>query len=946
MKQYAIIIRAALVALLSESTSGLYAQNDAKGEGGGMPVVTEVCVANIDQVIDYSNNYGSWVEVYNPTTEDVSLDGWYISDDAQQLAKHRLSGYGILRPKCYQCLFFGHNAADGEFGPDAARQVRFKLNREGGTLYLSRDGGRADLTVSYPESVPRCSYARVSLAGNEWSYCGLPTPGQPNAGPYAQESLPAPVVDSDSRLFTSAFNVHVQVPSGTTLRYTTDGSTPTLTNGQTSHDGLFKVTKTTVLRLRLFSAGKLPGAVVTRTYIYRDKDYYLPIVAVTADPRNLYDNMIGCYVDGLNGIKGRGSAARSNLNMDWERPVNFEYLTAEGEMVVNQEASFEVAGGWSRHFKPASFKVQARKLYDGKGNFGYPVFANKPYREYKQLLIRNGGNNNRTDGGPRIKDGITQQVLTSSGFYVDAQEFQPVHVFINGKYLAMMNVREPTGRFHGAANYGYDDDEIDGFEYSSGRYRQRGGTRDAFDRMIQLSYGADTEDGYERIAEILDIDEFARYMAAVCYTGTSDWLLNNNNVKGYRAREDGKFHFVFFDQDLTWENTNNTEMLDANEIVYLYRNLKENSKFRRLFVTAFCILHGSIYTPERCRYVADSICALVKDALAIDGRYTAATYSKLEQTMWDEDHREARMQSLMKSYALSGRVNVQLGTNCPFARIQVEGMDVPFNRFSGALFAPVTVTADAAEGYNFVGWRGQNGEWLSRDGRLQVRADGAYTAVFQREAENDLSPLCINEVSAANDVYVNDYGKRADWIELYNRGSEPVCAAGWYFSDDAKNPAKYRIDAPAGASTLIPPGGHLVIWCDGRASATQLHLPFKLKNAEGSILTLRSDDGKWGDTVRYNAHSSRETLGRYPDGGRGWRAFYHPTIGTHNMATTYDSALPTDSNAIHTQAQPGEVVSISYYTASGLRVLNPASGVYIKVVRYRGGQTQTLKVCL
>ena len=296
-------------------------------------------------------------------------------------------------------------------------------------------------------------------------------------------------------------------------------------------------------------------------------------------------------------------------------------------MVINQEASFEVAGGWSRHFKPASFKVQAKKLYDGNGSFGYPVFACKPYCEYKQLVIRNGGNNNRTDGGPRIKDAITQQVLTTSGFYVDAQEYQPAHVFINGKYIAMMNVREPSNRLHGAANYGYDDDEMDAFEYSSGNYHQKGGTREAFDRMIQLSKDADTDEGYACVAEILDIDEFVRYMAAICYTGSSDWLLNNNNVKGYRSRDNGKFHFVFFDQDLTWENTNNVEELDGNEILDLYHNLKRNKKFCQQFVAAYCILHGSIYTPERCQHVADSICLLVKDALSFDNRYTPATYS-------------------------------------------------------------------------------------------------------------------------------------------------------------------------------------------------------------------------------------------------------------------------------------------------------------------------------
>ena len=915
-------------------------------EVNSLPLIcTEVCVANIDQTIDYSNNYGGWIELYNPTTDEVSVNGWYISDDANNLTKHRLAGYDVVKPGGYQCVFFGHNAADGEYGPHATKQVRFKLNRKGGTLYLSKDGTGVSLTLSYPESVPRCSYARVGVNTDTWHYCGMPTPGKANAGYYAEEVLLVPLVDQNSRLFTSPFNVHVEIPSSATLRYTTDGSTPTLTNGSTSTDGCFSISKTTVLRLRLFADGKLPSGVATRTYIYKDKDYYLPIVAVTTDPRNLYDNQIGCYVDGANGIEGRGATGKSNLNMDWERPVNFEYLTADGKMVVNQETSFEVAGGWSRHFQPASFKVQARKLYDGNGNFGYPVFANKPHQEYKQLLIRNGGNNNRTDGGPRIKDGITQQVLTTSGFYVDAQEFQPVHVFVNGKYLAMMNVREPSNRFHGAANYGYDDDEMDAFEYSSGIYRQKSGTREAFDRMIQASYEADTEEGYARLSALLDIDEFARYMATVCYTGTSDWVLNSNNVKGYRSQHDGKFHFVFFDQDLTWEQTNNVERLDDNEIIYLYRNLKENSAFRKQFVTAYCILHGSIYTPERCQYVADSICALVKDALAFDHRYTTATYRKLEQTMWEDNHREARIQSLMKSYSLTDRLNVSLGTNCPSARIQIEGMEVPFGKFSGALFAPVTVTTSAAEGYRFIGWRDGTGAWLGHDREVQIRKDGIYTAVYDEPRELDVSPICINELSPANDIYVNDYGKRADWIELYNRGRQPVDLADWYFSDDENNPAKYKISSSAGASTVIQPGGHIVIWCDGKTSVTELHLPFKLKNADGSILVLRSPDGRWQDTMRYNTHSPKETTGRYPDGGSDYWRFYHPTIGTRNMQTSYDSTIGNIPNSLcpPTFTEEGDEC-VSYYTISGIRVLRPTRGVCIKVLRDGNGQIRHRKV--
>ena len=902
---------------------------------------TEVCIANIDQTIDYSNNYGGWVELYNPSTTSVSLDGWYISDDAMNLKKHRLSGYGVLKPRRYLCIFFDHNANDGEYGPDAAKQVRFKLNRKGGSLYLSRNGTDVDLSLAYPQSIPRCSYARTGADADDWQYCGLPTPGAPNAGHYAQECLPVPEVDCDSRLFTSGFDVHVQIPTGTTLRYTTDGSTPTLTNGKASTDGHFPVSRTTVLRLRLFSEDKLPSGVVTRTYIYRDRAYYLPIVAIATDPRNLYDDMTGCYVDGKNGVAGRGSNGKSNLNMDWERPVNFEYLTADGRMVINQETRFEVAGGWSRHFAPASFKLTAKKLYDGNGHFPQSPFAAKPYCEYQQLMVRNGGNNNRMEGGSRIKDAITQQVLTTSGFYVDAQEYQPVHVFINGRYLAMMNVREPSNRLHGAANYGYDDDVMDGFEYSSGSYHQKGGTREAFDRLIQQSYEAESDEGYARITELLDIDEFVRYMAAICYTGTDDWVLNNNNVKGYRTQDNGKFHFVFFDQDLTWEQTNNVEKLDANEIVYLYRNLKQNKTFRRRFVAAYCILHGSIYTPERCQHIADSICDLVKNALSFDNRYTTGTCRKLQETMWEKSHREARIKSLMNSYGLSDSLNVNLSTNCTHARIRIDGVDVPFSKFSGVLFRGMTVSTDAANGFRFIGWRDKHSRWLSREKECQITSDGTYTAVYEKTTDEQLSAICINEVCAANDIYVNDYGKRADWIELYNRGKEPVDVAQWFFSDEESNPTKYRIDNSGKAGTIIQPNGHLVIWCDGKPSLTQLHLPLKLKNADNSTLILQSADGKWKDSIRYHSHSSKETVGRYPDGGSNTWVFYHPTIGTHNTPTTYDSAVNIVQDSVTAPNQPDEIESINYYTISGIRILKPQNGMYIKVVRYRNGRQES-----
>lgn len=906
-------------------------------------IFSEVCVANIDQTIDFSNNYGAWVELYNPTANSISLDTWYISDDATNLKKHQLQGYGTLEPYNYICVFFNHNAIDGTYGPNATKQVRFKLNRKGGTLYLSKNGNTIDVSLDYPRAIPRCSYSRISNDSDEWRFSGLPTPGLPNSGNYAEDCLSLPIVDEDSKLFTTAFEVHAQIPDGTTLRYTTDGSTPTLLHGSTSIDGVFLIEKTTVLRMRLFADDMLPSGVLTRTYIYKDRNYYLPIVAVTTDPKNLYDNMIGCYTDGKNGVVGRGLTVKSNLNMDWVRPINFEYITQNGEMVINQETSFEVAGGYSRHFPPASFKVQAKKLYDGKSSFDYPIFVNKPYCEYKQLMIRNGGNNNRTDGGPRIKDAITQQVLTTTGFYVDAQEYQPVHVFINGKYLAMMNVREPSNRYHGVANYGYDDDEMDGFEYSGG-YHQKAGTRDAFEELLNVSQLSHTDFGYTRVSELLDIEEFARYMAAVCYSGTGDWILNNNNLKAYRSRDNGKFHFVFFDQDLTWEKVANViEISDDNDIIQLYRNIKRNKDFQDKYIASYCILHGSIYTPARCKMIADSICSLVNVALSYDKRYTSKTYQKMKDTMWDAGYREARMNSLIEAYKLTGKIDVKIGTNCPHANIQINGVEVPFNQYEGPLFKGMTVKVSSAEGYKFLGWKNQSDVWVGREKDCVFTSSGTYLAVFERSVPDGLSPICINEVSAANDIYVNDYGKRADWIELYNRGDEPIDVKDLLFSNESSTNVSYQIDAALGVNTIINPNEHLVIWCDEKPSLTQLHLPFKIKNIDNGVLLVKDSNGNWKDTFIYNIHTTKESNGRFPDGSQSFYKFYHPTIGKQNLNTIYDSFMYEIPASVKLPAKSDDASDIVYYTIDGRRT-NPQNGIYIRVRYYQDGHIVSNKV--
>ena len=1107
-----------------------YDEGDTDADIPASVIATEVNVANIDQTIDHSWNYGGWLELYNKSDKRISLRYLYISNDAANLKKFILPDVGVLEPHGYRCIFFDHNAADGTFGDQAVKQVPFKLNTEGGQIFLSEDGRTAFLTIDYPSAIARCSWARKDLSHDDWSYNGDPTPeAANNSSTFAEFRLNAPEVDTDSRLFTNPFEIKVSIPNGATLRYTTDGTTPTLQNGTVSKDGKFRISETTSLRLRLFQNGYLPSQVITRSYIYRDNDYYLPVIAVTTNPDNLYDDTIGVYIDGTNGVSGRNHG-RSNINMDWERPVNFEYITPDGKMVINQEAEFIISGGWSRHYAPSSFKLKAGKLYEGTTSFDYPFFRYKPYNKYKQLQIRNGGNDNNSQEHGRVRDVITQQVLISNGFYIDAQDYQPVHVFFNGDYIGMLNLREPNNRYNGAANYGYDDDEMDAFEYSNG-YFQKAGTKDAFSKWLTLSKRAADDKVYNELRQIADMDEVINFFAAISYIGCSDWICNNNNVKGYRSLPDGKFHLTLHDQDWGWSNNNGVSLINnnnGNEMLQIYNGMRQNPQFQRQFVNAYCLLGGSVFTPERCNSIGDSICQLVEPALAIEGKQPWTSFSEQRSSMTSNFSRQARINALRDSYQLGSGMEVSFRANIPQASLMLDNLPVPGNCFDGTLFAPVTLTATAPSGYRFKGWESitegnqtifpkkdtwtyydkgsldgenwkatnysaaawkqgkaplgyyTNGQrdyqtildygddannktityyfrktftlndtpasdntftlnytaddgfvvyvngvevyrYLMPEGNIQYSTyattyavgnpdsgsfkidasyfrkgrnaiavevhnnvpgstdiyweaslertspgtaivnesnqitltkdeTASYIAIFEPVTEESYTttgaaPIRINEVSANNSIYVNEYAKRDDWIELYNTTDEDIDIAGMYLSDNADKPAKYQITGSENIPTVIPAHSTLVIWASKREQISQLHVPFKLENKDAGAVVIQAADGSWADALCYNAQGDKQTYGRYPDGGNNTYLMNIPTIGKSNVLSTYDSFTLTDLNGENIRNEQeqeiidkvykltpditGQLVSTEYYSLEGQKLSGPTRGIYI-----------------
>ena len=693
----------------------------ANTEGISSLIINEIQSSNIDMYVDPSFNYGGWIELYNPTNKAVALMGLYVSDDPNNLKKFKLPlEAGSVPAKGFRNIWFDHYEVKYS-------QVNFKLDFDGGVIYLSDFDGNLITSQDYPVAVPRTSYARTTNGGSSWGLTAEPTPERSNASStFAVGRLAAPIVDKDAQLFSAPFTVSVNIPSGATLRYTVDGSTPTLENGYTSQTGLFNVSSTTTYRFRLFKEGVLPSEVITRSYLYQDRDIVLPVISVVTDPVNLFSDSLGIYVRGVNGRPGNGQSSPCNWNMDWDRPVNFEYIVPGEGMVLNQEVDMSMCGGWSRAWEPHSFKLKATKIYEGRNSMDYTFFEDKQYLKHKTLQIRNGGN----DTGSRIKDAALQEIVRTSGINIDGQACQPIVHFINGEYKGMLNMREPNNKHFAYANYGYDSDEIDQFEMSpDSGYCQKEGSKESFLKWYDLSADAEDPVVYEEICNMVDIDEYINYMAVEFYLGATDWP--QNNVKGFKPHFDGgKFRFVLFDLDGTfgtldpfnvfagkqtyrfdYNYTVNGYLTEEIEFVTIFLNMLANEDFVKKFVDTYCLVAGSVFTPSRCSEIINAMAERTYYTLQQEGQNPYNTANGLINSL---NNRQQTMINALKNYRSfniygTEEQKVELSSNIDVARISVNDMIVPTNKFAGSLFSPITLKASAPANYKFLGWRNSNG---------------------------------------------------------------------------------------------------------------------------------------------------------------------------------------------------------------------------------------------
>ena len=712
--------------------------------------INEVMQSNVECIMDDIKEFpDSWVELYNPTDAAINLKDYKISNKnkvkkAWQLPDQEVPADGHVIIYC-----------DKEGKEDNSFHTDFRLESgKGCTLYLFK--GKDDEPVdSLPADMkkmpaPDVAFGRETDGADKWGYQVTPTPGKANTGEIcdAKHILGAPVFGKDGFVTSgdAAFQLELSLPDGapegTVIRYTTDGSEPT--SKSTQYTNPINITKTKVIRAKLFCDGWLSPMSTAQSYIFHPKEITLPIFSVQTNDKYLNDKEIGLFAN--------NNSKEDKKTHDWRRPVMIEFFPAEGNnSAFNQLGETRIQGGQSRSNALKSMVFYANKRFDpDHKRYSYEFFPDqKPgITEFKSFSLRDGGND---FGDLYFRDLIIQRTMADH-VDLDWQAGHSAVLYINGEYMGMLNIRERSNEDNIYSNYNGLED-IDMVEISHEKI-------DNVDQFLEEFKGSEDETFYNAFKAFysekghtkaeyeqwMDVSEYLNIMIMNLFYGNIDFP--GNNIVFWRPNDDDTesglpkiWRFIVKDTDFglgLYNRQNNYNTIDllyhpekypndnwafTEPATLLIKNMLEDKGILDMFIDKCCVYMGDFMNGKGTGETIDLIKAeAMEEFVAHRDKYNSGwgwwgpvdNRSDIENKFnaakqWAEGRPNNFYKHIGDKWNLGTAfpVTINKGVVELPETVTVNGIKLSEGVFDGKFFPnrQLTITATAPEGKTIAGWK-------------------------------------------------------------------------------------------------------------------------------------------------------------------------------------------------------------------------------------------------
>jgi hypothetical protein len=765
-------------------------------------IIREMLSENLSGLKDEDLDPEDWIELYNAGDTEVDLAGWSLSNDSDTPGLWVFPS--LILPPSSSTLVWASGKDRTNSLPSRYLHTNFKLNPNGGFLQLSGPElpRLAVDQFDYPTQAPNFSYG---LNGNasvrEFRFFAKPTPSQPNGISTLTNAVADLHFSVPRGFFAYPFSLSIaSAQPGTLIRYTTNGSIPTLTNGITYTQPI-AINASRVIRAAGFASNQLPSRVQTHSYLYNlpNSRRLLPVVSLVTATNNLY---------GRTGIMEFNPRNTQNHGLAWERPVSVEWIRPEDNGGFQVDAGIRVAGGdyirglyaYNTTALPQSkysFRLYFRGEY-GEGRLRYPVFPGTTISEFDTLHLRAGMNDH---SNPLLKDEFVRSLCDQVGIVASHGTF--VNLFLNGAYRGIYNPTERVNEdflqaYHGGGPL---------WDVIGPANAALGGDTQAWSALRAAARKDLTiRANYLDVAARMDMTNFIDYLLPHIWSDNDDWP--HNNTRAARERVAGsKFRFYPWDtefsfgsHDVTYDTIANTlsslsPPWGTTDYQLIFNALKRSPEFRLLFADRVhrAFFNDGPLTDERIRATYTALRSRLSPSIP--------GFSDVI-TPWINNRRRYVTNSFQKAGFLASSnapvLNLFGGRVMPGTRLTMSrrtgtiwyttnGID-PRMAFSSEVAPQARRYADAL--------------LLQPPVQIQARTlsgtnwSALISVSFQSAAV--AAPLSISEIQ-----YHPVGGDAYEFIELYNSGSLPADVSGFQFTG-----IQFRFPSP---TLPIPAGGRIVL---------------------------------------------------------------------------------------------------------------------------------------
>lgn len=559
-----------------------------------------------------------WVELHNSTGSAVSLAGYGLSNNPKNPAKWVFPDISI-EPGEYLLLYATGSA-------DKAQKKNLKLNfcisSTGEALFFFDPNGKLIDKLSAGRMRSGQSYGRDG--SDSRYYYADPTPGAQNGKGY-EGITQLPAFSVTPGIYDNAVTVAITAGEGETIRYTTDCTTPNASSEV--YSGELSISKNSVIRAAAFRDGYLSGDVATATYLFRSDgvNHALPVVTLVTDPDNLWNSKTGIYATGDQFDPDAASyadtlksatyyqakfATEEQVDTIWEKPAAFSLFDDNGKQVFTQNVGIRIAGSFGRGRAQKGFNVIARKEY-GKGSMEYPFFENRPYTEYKAVVLRAGAQDQNRS---KIRDELASGLLEGTDINILYQAYRPTVLYLNGEYWGVYFMKEKRNRFF-VAQHENTENNVDLAIGKGFKQRSYGDNSDWVSLYeYATTHDLSASDAYNYVAERMDVDSFRDYMIAEIYNGNTDTY----NFQYYRLKG-GKWKFIFYDFCWGFQSPGHETLAfrmgkTPSDVcsAKLFAAMLQNKGWRDSFCRRFGELLNTAFAPERVSALIEELYGYVE----------------------------------------------------------------------------------------------------------------------------------------------------------------------------------------------------------------------------------------------------------------------------------------------------------------------------------------------